>query len=138
MATFGYLVLVMTGSFVGAGLGAVAHWWRAYAAPHAEKLFEDERWNAALGGADYVYERDVVRARWDEGGWWEFHSLRNLAYYVLSGAATPLLIGAWYWSERQGIVVEASRGQGAVLPLNLFRIRRIPDSNRISGSENSP
>ena len=61
MATFGYLVLVMTGSFVGAGLGAVAHWWRAYAAPHPEKLFEDERWNAALGGADYVYERDVVQ-----------------------------------------------------------------------------
>jgi hypothetical protein len=110
MATFGYIVLVLTGSVVGAGLGAVAHWWRANAAPHPEKLFEDERWNAALGGADYVYERDVVRARWDEGGWWEFHSLRNLAYYVLSGAAAPLLIGAWYWSERQGIVVEACRG----------------------------
>jgi hypothetical protein len=116
MATFGYLVLVMTGSVAGAGLGAVAHWWRANATACPEKLFEDERWNAAFGGADYVYERDVVRAEWDEGGWWEFHSLRNLAYYVLSGAAAPLLIGAWYWSERQDIV---ARTCGSIVRLGL-------------------
>ena len=106
VATFGYLVPVLTGSVIGAGLGVAAHWWRANATACPEKLFDDERWNGALGGADYVYERDVVRARWDDGGWWEFHSLRNLAYHVLSGALFPLFLGAWFWGKRQGIVAK--------------------------------
>ena len=46
----------------------MGHWCRAHATPYPEKLFEDERWNAAFGGADYVYERDSIKAEWDEGG----------------------------------------------------------------------
>jgi hypothetical protein len=114
VATFGYIVLVLTGSALGGLLGAAAHWWRANATPYPERLFDDERWNAALNGADYVYERDIVKAEWDEAGWWDYYSLRNLLYHVLWGAGFPFLIGAWFWSERAAAVAQACGALGAI------------------------
>jgi hypothetical protein len=106
MTTFAYIVLVVTGSALGGLAGIAAHWWRANATAYPEKLFDDERWNMAFGGADYVYERDVVKAEWNDAGWWEYYSLRNLLYHVVWGMAAPVLLGAWFWSERATAVAK--------------------------------
>jgi hypothetical protein len=106
MVAFGYIVLVITGAALGGLLGVAALWWRAHATPYPEKLFDDERWNAAFNGADYVVERDIVKAEWDDAGWWEYHSVRNLLHYVLWSMAAPLILGACFWSERAAAVAK--------------------------------
>jgi hypothetical protein len=85
------------------------HWWRANATSHPERLFDDERWNSVLGGADYVWERDIIKAKWDEGGWWDYDDLRNILYYVLGGAAAPVLLGVFFWSDRAAIIESTCR-----------------------------
>lgn len=104
MATWSYIAFVITGSVLGALLGIVGHHWRAHATTYAEDLGLGEPWDT-LTRNDYQWEKNVVGAEWDDAGFWAADSVRNLIYYILSGAAAPLLLGIVFWPQRAEIVV---------------------------------
>jgi hypothetical protein len=52
----------------------------------------------------YLFEEYAVGAEWDDAGYWDSMSLRNLLYYMLCGFGTPILLGFMFWSERTVVV----------------------------------
>ena len=103
MADLAYIAFVFAFTVLGALLGILAHYWRAHATMYAEDLGLGETLNT-LTRADYAWEKHVVGAEWDDAGYWDPHSVRNLVYYMASGTGVPILIGAALWSERHGVV----------------------------------
>ncbi len=103
MATFAYLAIVLSLVVLGALLGIAAHYWRAHATPYAEDLGLGEPLNT-MTRDDYQWEKHVVGAEWDDAGFWAADSVRNLLYYMGSGALAPLLFGVAFWGQRQELV----------------------------------
>ena len=71
---------------LGALAGIVAHFWRAHATMFPEDLGLGEPLDT-LTRDDYQWEKHVVGAEWDDAGYWDPGSVRNLVYYMASGAA---------------------------------------------------
>ena len=114
MVELAYVFFVTAAALLGAVIGFVTHFARAnFSRP--EKLFDDEDLlsdvlNQAMGDRDYMFEKHVVGAKWDEGGYWDQLSNRNLVYMVLSGLSVPLMLGAILWPMRAQIVAVTCSG----------------------------
>jgi hypothetical protein len=106
MTDMAYIGFVLALSVFGALLGIVAHYWRAHATRFPEDLGLGEPLNM-LTRDDYVVEKYVVEAEWDDAGYWDGGSVRNLVYYVLGGAVVPLILGFAFWSDRYLLVTGA-------------------------------
>jgi hypothetical protein len=104
MQQFTYLCFVFAATVLGAFLGMIGHFWRAHATPWAEKLFEDGDLANELLMDNYMAEKYVVGTEWDDAGFWAPDSVRNLAYYMISGALVPLILGAALWGQQAAIV----------------------------------
>jgi hypothetical protein len=117
-----YPAFIAVSSILGALLGVAGHWCRANFSPFPEKVLDDwpgKQLNLLVDDG-YVQERDVWKAKWNDGGWWEYYSLHNLAYYVLSGAIAPIIIGAYYWDERRIVLGKACSLLGSIGAKALF------------------
>jgi hypothetical protein len=109
MVTFAYICFVLTASLLGFFLGVAAHYARAHFTYFPEDLGLGEPLET-LTRDDYAFEKYVVGAKWDDNGFWDVDSNRNLAYYAISGFAMPLITGAMFFSERAQIVAISCRG----------------------------
>jgi hypothetical protein len=106
MVETAYIAFIFVFTLIGAFLGAIAHFWRAHATYFPEDLDLGETVNI-LTREDYLTEKYIVGAEWNEIGYWDGDSVRNLVYYTISGAIVPLLVGLALWGER-ALVVEAT------------------------------
>lgn len=113
MAGWVYIAFVFAGTVLGAFLGAAAHFWRAHATMYAEDLGLGEPLNT-MTREDYQWEKHVVGAEWDDAGFWAAGSVRNLAYYILSGMGTALLLGLAFWPQRIEIVGALCQALGSL------------------------
>jgi hypothetical protein len=109
MTDTAYIGFVLALSVFGALLGIVAHYWRAHATRFPEDLGLGETLNL-LSRDNYAVEKYVVEAEWDDAGYWDGGSVRNIVYYVLAGAVGPLILGFALWSDRHELVVAACQG----------------------------
>ncbi len=103
MAGIAYILFVIAAAVLGGLTGIAAHYWRAHATLYAEDLGLGEPLDT-LTRDDYQWEKHVVGAEWDDAGFWDPGSVRNLVYYMLSGFCGPLLLGIAFWGERANIV----------------------------------
>lgn len=106
MVESAYIAFVFLATLIGVFLGAIAHFWRAHATYFPEDLDLGENINI-LTRDNYLTEKYIVGAEWDDAGYWDGDSVRNLVYYALCGAIVPMLVGAALWGERV-IIVEAT------------------------------
>jgi hypothetical protein len=97
-----YCLIVIFAALLGAGFGALFHYVRADM-PNPEKLYDNDLMNE-LVIEDHWFEKYIVGAKWDENGYWDGRSIRNLLYYVISSGGFPLLLGLILWPKREGIV----------------------------------
>jgi hypothetical protein len=109
MVTFGYICFVLIASLLGGIIGFVGHYARAHFTYFPEDLGLGEPWDT-LTRDNYAFEKHVVGAKWDDNGFWDVDSNRNLAYYVISGFAMPLVLGVIFFSERAQIVDISCQG----------------------------
>jgi hypothetical protein len=114
MVELAYIFFVVGAAVLGAVIGFVAHFARANLG-RPEKLFDDEDLlsdvlNGAMGDRDYMFEKHVVGAKWNEGGYWDQLSNRNLIYMVLSGLSVPLMLGVMLWPVRSILVSATCSG----------------------------
>ena len=77
MADFAYIAFVLAFIVLGTLLGILAHYWRAHATMVAEDLGLGEPLNTFTRD-DYQWEKHVVGAEWDDAGFWDPGSVRNL------------------------------------------------------------
>ncbi len=103
MVTFSYLVMWFF-AFVFAFLfGVFSHWVHANFQPYPDKLFDG-------GGASDWALNEMMSPKYrawgeyDEAGWWEFDSWRNLATHVVPPMLLVLLTGILNWSDRADAV----------------------------------
>lgn len=81
---------LMLWSVLGLAAGFAAHWWKANADPYPDILDKDSPLlNMAL--TEYSAENYLLDHRYDDAGFWQYHSLRNLAYYLGGGLVTVLV-----------------------------------------------
>jgi hypothetical protein len=98
-----YISFVFTFAILGAGIGAIGHFARANMERWPEEVTDSDLLNEMMMNS-YLFEKYAVGAEWDDVGYWDGASVRNLVYYVLSGFATPLLLGLAFWSDRADVV----------------------------------
>ena len=108
MIALAYLAFVFAGVVFGAAAGFAGHFLRAHATFLPEDLDLGEPWDT-LTRDNYQFEKHAIGAKWDDNGYWDSESNRNLAYYVISGAAMPLVFGAIFWGQR-ALIVDAVCG----------------------------
>jgi hypothetical protein len=109
MTDTAYIAFVLSVSLLGGVIGIAGHFWRAHATYFPEDLGLGEPLNM-LTRDDYIVEKYVADAEWDDAGYWDPDSLRNLIYYIVCGALGPLVAGAALWSERALLVTAACQG----------------------------
>lgn len=109
MVALAYIVFVLAAAVLGALLGIGAHFWRAHATMYAEDLGLGEPLDT-LTRDDYQFEKHVVGAEWDDAGFWDPGSPRNLVYYMASGFLVPLFFGVLLWSGRADVVAATCKG----------------------------
>jgi hypothetical protein len=106
MTNTAYITFVLSLGVFGALLGVAGHFWRANAEYFPEDLGLGEPLNK-LTRDNYLVEKYIVGAEWNDAGYWDADSLRNLVYYIVCGAMGPLVAGAALWSERATVVTSA-------------------------------
>lgn len=109
MVTFGYICFVFIASLFGGIIGFLGHYARAHFTYFPEDLGLGEPLDS-LTRDDYSFEKYVVGAKWDDNGYWDVDSNRNLAYYVISGFALPLIFGVIFFSYRAEVVAASCQG----------------------------
>ena len=97
MTTLALCVFLFIFTLLGAVLGFGLHYWRATFSLYPENLTDNSFIDGLMSNHDMVFEKHSVGAKWDDNGYWEFYSSHNMIYYVLSGAATPLIIALADW-----------------------------------------
>jgi hypothetical protein len=119
MTELAYIGFVFVAMLLGAAYGVLAHFFRAHGRPWAEDLGLGETLNTMTRN-NYQFEKHVVGAEWDDAGFWEPGSPRNLLYYVISWTLLPLAFGALFWFQRAPIVgwtCKTLGGMGLMPPL---------------------
>jgi hypothetical protein len=118
MTTLAYISFVFVAAFIGAALGCLGHFARAHFTATPEKIFEGgliaNIANDFLSPHSTMIEEHVVGAEWDDNGFWDAESNRNLVYYIISGFAGPIIFGFIFWSERAKIVEAICKGSLAI------------------------
>jgi hypothetical protein len=111
MVTFGYAALWFIGTLFAFLLGLASHYWHAYLQAYPDKLVDGYRWRDhafnALFSQNYVWY-----GHYDENGWWEYYSLRNLTIHTAIPTLLAATYGAYCWSDRASVVAEACKGFG--------------------------
>lgn len=103
MVETAYIAFVFSATLIGVFLGVIGHFWRAHATYSPEELDLGENINI-LTRDNYLTEKYIAGAEWDDAGYWDGDSVRNLVYYALCGAIGPILAGAALWSARAPLV----------------------------------
>ena len=109
-----YIFFVFVGIVLGGCLGFIGHFLRSnFSGP--EKLFDDEDGasdvlNTLMGDRNYMVEKYVVGAKWDDNGFWDQLSNRNLVYMVLISMAPILFLGLVGWPARAEVVAVVCKG----------------------------
>jgi hypothetical protein len=98
-----YLSFVFTAAILGAIIGVIGHFLRAHTRLWPERVTDSDVLNELMMDS-YLFEKYAVGAEWDDAGYWDPMSLRNLVYYALWGFGTPIAVGLVFWSERGAIV----------------------------------
>lgn len=113
MATFEFLCIWFVALVAGILAGCGTHYWHAFLVRHPDKLFEGYRWrDHLLNGA--LSSRYEWWADYDEDGWWEFYSLKNLAYHMIVPVGAAILFGLVFWSQRADVVRSVCRSLGTI------------------------
>lgn len=113
MATFWYLSLMAVG-VVGAMLvGLASHFWHAHFRPYPDQLFGDRGWGDKLLNELISPEYTIV-GKYDDGGWWEFYSLRNYAIHAVPCVLLVIAFGVLNWSDRAGTIVWICEAAGRI------------------------
>jgi hypothetical protein len=113
VVTFAYVCFVLIATLLAVPLGVAAHYARAHFTYFPEDLGLGEPWDT-LTRDDFAFEKHVVGAKWDDNGFWDVHSNRNLIYYMISFAAIPLVTGVIFFSEREYVVEWSCHGLIAI------------------------
>ncbi len=93
-----YIAFVFAAAVLGALSGLAGHFLRALSyVPEDLDLGETI---STLTRDNYQFEKHVIGAEWDDNGYWDSESVRNLVYYMASGFAVPLFIGLCLWGQR--------------------------------------
>lgn len=104
-----YVAFILSFAVLGAMLGLAGHFWRAHATMFPEDLGLGETANI-LTRNNYLWEKYVMGAEWDDAGYWASGSVRNLLLYMAWGFMLPVLLGAAFWGERAAIVTAICAG----------------------------
>lgn len=104
MATAGYIFCWLAAHLLVIAVGTASHYWHAFLAM-PDKVIDGYRWrdhalNKALN-EDYCWWAD-----YDEGGFWEFYSLKNYLFHVVPASLLLFLLGLAYFPERHGVVAK--------------------------------
>jgi hypothetical protein len=94
MVTFNYLLMLGVGSAFALLLAFVTHAGHAYLA-----LWPDLYWDWQM--RQRTPEGRYNWADYDDGGYWEFASLRNYLLYALSDLAIVWGFGLWFWDRQE-------------------------------------
>jgi hypothetical protein len=113
MVTFAYICFVLIASLFGGVLGIFGHFARANFTYLPEDLGLGEPLDT-LTRDGYAFEKHVIGAKWDDNGFWDGDSNRNLAYYAISGFVTPLIFGLLFFTERALVVEMSCQGFKAI------------------------
>ena len=91
-----YIFLIILTLLCGV-LGFGMHYWRANFSLYPENLTDNSLLDGLMSNHDIVFEKHIVEAKWDDNGYWDFYSYRNIIYYVLMGASMPLVLALFDW-----------------------------------------
>lgn len=79
----------LTWSVFGLVLGCAMHWWKANADPYPDIMDKDDpALNLALG--QYKLENYLADSKYDDAGFWEYYSVRNLLFYLSIGLGSVI------------------------------------------------
>lgn len=103
MATVQYLTLWLAAVAAAFLAGLATHYIHAHFQPYPDKIIDghgviDHLLNEALS-QNYVFWGE-----YDEGGWWEFYSLRNFLTHAIVPVLAVLITGVAFWPERASAV----------------------------------
>jgi hypothetical protein len=77
-------------AMIGLIAGFAAHWWKANADPYPDIIDKDRPlMNMAL--TEYSVTNYALDHAYDEAGFWDYYSLRNLLFYLSGGVGSVLL-----------------------------------------------
>lgn len=84
-------------ALIGLALGFAGHWWKSNADAYPDILDKD---NPALNIAltEHTVENYALGHRYDDAGYWDYYSLKNLSWY-LSGGVGGMLLAVYGTSE---------------------------------------
>ena len=75
---------------LGLIVGFVGHWWKSHADPYPDILDKDQpTLNVAL--TEHTLVNHALDHRYDDAGYWEYLSLKNLKFYLVCGLIGVLL-----------------------------------------------
>jgi hypothetical protein len=98
MANWALYVFLFILTLLCGVLGFGMHYWRANFSIYPENLTDNSLLDGLMSNHDMVFEKHIIEAKWDDNGYWDLYSLRNMIYYVVSGAAAPLLLAIFDWN----------------------------------------
>jgi hypothetical protein len=97
MANWALYVFLFILTLLGGVLGLGLHYWRANFSLYPENLSDNSLIDGLMSNHDMVFEKHIIEAKWDDNGYWDLYSSRNMIYYVVSGAAAPLILAVVDW-----------------------------------------
>jgi hypothetical protein len=103
MVTLAFIFFVLVACMLSTIFGVLAHFARAHFSYTPEDLGLGEPWDT-LTRDGYQFEKNVIGAQWDDNGFWDSESNRNLAYYAISGFVSPLIFAGLFWGHRAEFV----------------------------------
>lgn len=105
MATTGYLMLWALALIAAPILGLAAHWAHAHLQFYPEKPIDGFGWrDHALN--EFLNDDYSWWGHYDEGGWWEFYSLRNYMSHALPLVFLVVLGFFFWWDDRAAVMVK--------------------------------
>lgn len=103
MVTVQYLTFWLAGFAAAALLGLLTHYVHAHFQALPDKPIDGFHWrDHALN--EFLNDNYVWFAHYDEGGWWEFYSLRNYMIHTAVPLLLVLAVGLTHWSDRAAAV----------------------------------